>query len=332
MMRILVIGGTKFVGRAIVETALERGHDVSMLNRGQTNPDLFPSVERFTGDRETQLDVLGNGKWDAVIDTCGYVPRVVRLSAEYLKDRIKTYCFISTISVYDAPNTPFYENEDAPLGTMPDETTEEITGETYGPLKVLCENVVNELYGDNALNIRPGLINGPHDPTNRFTYWVTRLARGGDVLVPAPRNQPVQVIDARDLAAFTITLLENDTHGTFHATGPDGGVTFAHVIGEIQRQVGNEANLIYVPEKFLLEQEVGPWVELPLWMPDEGGGYRIMSLDIRRALDAGLTLRPLAETIRDTLDWAESPDYVQGNAGLAPEREKELLEAFKNAQ
>lgn len=323
-MKILVIGGTKFVGKAIVESALAHGHDVTMLNRGQTNPDLFPSVTRLTGDREGDLSMLDGQTWDAVIDTCGYVPRVVRHSAEKLRDQVGLYCFISTISVYEQ-STERYRDEDAAFDTMEDPTSEDV-GKFYGPLKVLCEEVVNEVYGDRALNVRPGLIVGPYDPTNRFTYWVTRIADGGKVMVPGKYDQPVQFIDVRDLAEFTIHLIEQNITGTYNATGPDGGMPLGELFDTIKTVTGSSAEFVRVDEETLLAHEVGVFREVPLWLPaDLANG--ILSLNVQRGITNGLTFRPLPETIQATLDWARGADYVQGPAGLSPEREQELLAA-----
>ena len=205
-MKILIIGGTRFLGRHLVNSARARGHDVTLFNRGMTNPNLFRNVDMIQGDREKDLDQL-SGQWDAVIDTCGYFPRIVRMSAEALKDKVDQYVFISSISVY-ADFKKININESYPVGKIEDETMEQITGESYGPLKALCEKAVQDVFGINSLIIRPGLIVGPHDPTDRFTYWPVRIARGGDVLVPDNPNALTQIIDVRDLSDFIIHLVE----------------------------------------------------------------------------------------------------------------------------
>ncbi|MEW6402172.1 MAG: NAD-dependent epimerase/dehydratase family protein, partial [Chloroflexota bacterium] len=206
-MKILIIGGTRFLGRHLVNSARARGHEVTLFNRGQTNPDLFRRVEKIWGDREKDLDQLKGRNWDAVIDTCGYVPRVVRMSAEALKESVENYVFISSLSIY-----PDFRkrglNETDPVAKLQDESVEEVTGETYGPLKALCERVVQDVFGIDSLVIRPGLIVGPHDPTDRFTYWPVRVARGGDVLAPDGPDAFTQFIDARDLADFIVELLQ----------------------------------------------------------------------------------------------------------------------------
>jgi len=327
-MRILLLGGPKFVGRHTIDAALARGHEVTLFNRGTTNADAYPDLERITGDRDGGLDALAGRRWDAVIDTCGYVPRLVRDSAKALAQTVDRYLFVSTISVYGDFAPPGL-TEDAPVGTLEDPNVEEITGDTYGPLKALCETAVNEVYGDRALIVRPGLIVGPHDPTNRYTYWVERCARGGDVLCPRPADSPVQVVDGRDLAEWMIRLLENNTAGTLHVSGPAKPVTFGDVVDLCVTAGGADAKPIWVDESFLLEKKVGPWMELPLWLPGEemDGLSRI---DLTRALAAGLTLRPLADTIADTLAWVgELPADRERKAGLDPDKERELLAAWR---
>src|SRR5215212_9342943 len=219
-MRNLIIGGTRFLGRHLVESALDHRHEVTLFNRGKTNPDLFPHLETILGDREKDVDKLKNRIWDTVIDVAGYLPRVVRLSAEVLEANVSRYVFISSISVYENFKKIGIDESD-PVGKLAEETVEEVTGETYGPLKALCEKAVQDLYRERALIIRPGLIVGPHDPTDRFTYWPVRMARGGEVLAPDRRDQPVQIIDVRDLAAFIVDLVERKITGVFNATGPE---------------------------------------------------------------------------------------------------------------
>ena len=318
-MQILVLGGTQFLGRHVVEAALERGHEVTIFNRGQTRPELFPGVERLVGDRDGDLAALEGGDWDAVVDTSGYVPRVVRQSAELLRDRVRRYLFVSSISVYADVSAPGVD-EDAPVARL-DEETEEYRGPAYGALKALCEDVVREVYGDRATIVRPGLIVGPWDPTGRFTYWPTRIAAGGDVLAPEPRDAPVQVIDARDLAAFCLHLLEDDVAGTFNATGPEEPVTMEQVLTACE----GDARLVWVPSEWLVEQGVGEWRELPLWLssPEYGG---MMGVDVSRSVQAGLTFRPVERTVADTLAWQRSGEApIDPPAGMAREREQELL-------
>jgi 2'-hydroxyisoflavone reductase len=331
-MKLLILGGTKFLGRHAVDAALARGHEVTIFTRGQINPDLFPEIERLRGDRDGGLGVLAGRTWDAVIDTSAYFPRLARASAEVLRDAVERYVFISTISVY-----PEFSKvgitEDDPVGTMEDETIEEIGGKYYGPLKALCERAVQEVMGDKAIIIRPGLIVGPHDPTNRFTYWPTRVARGGDVLVARSLDWSTQIIDARDLGAWAVTMAESGATGVYNATGPDYPLTFGDVFAACQDVAQGDAQPVIVSEEFLLGEKVGPWMELPLWFPNTPEYAGFAAIDCRRAFAAGLTFRPLAETVRDTLAWDRtlSADAPRP-AGLDPAREAELLARWQAQQ
>lgn len=323
-MKVLVLGGSVFVGRAIVEAALARGHELTLFNRGQHSPDLFPEVEKLRGDRAVDLSALRGRRWDAVIDTCGYLPRVVRASAELLAPAVGHYTFISTCSVYPELGTKVCD-ETSTVGTMSDPTVEEITGETYGPLKVLCEQAVQEALPGRALIIRPGLIVGPHDPTDRFTYWPSRIARGGEVLAPDQPNCAFQVIiDVRDLAEWTMRLVERGAVDVLNASGPESPITFGALAATCKEVSGSDATFTWVPEGFLVEQGASPWIEVPLWVP----GMDFM-IDPRKPLGAGLTFRPLAQTIADTLAWAATlPADRTWAAGLSPDRERALLDAW----
>lgn len=337
-MDILILGGTIFVGRHLVDVALARGHTVTLFNRGQHNPDLFGDddsgdddsvVEKLRGDRDGDLDALRGRRWDAVIDTCGYVPRIVRMSAELLAEQVNQYVFISSISAYADFSQPGID-EHSPVGRIDDPTTEEITGETYGPLKVLCEEAAEAAMPGRVLTIRPGLIVGPHDPTDRFTYWPVRVARGGEILAPGDPDQQVQVIDVRDLAAWTIHMVEGQQMGVFNATGPDYPLTIQRLLQECQQVTANEATLTWVSEEFLVTEAVGAFVELPLWVPAAQAG--IEQVNCQKAINAGLTFRPVAQTIQDTLAWHHSrPAEYTLRAGLSPEREQELLEKWSAA-
>jgi 2'-hydroxyisoflavone reductase len=326
-MRLLILGGTRFVGRHLVRAALERDHEVTLFNRGQSNPGLFPEVTELVGDRDGHLDALASGSWDAVIDTCGYLPRVVRASVELLRGAVPHYTFISSISVYENLNVAGVD-ETAPLATISDDMTEEITGETYGALKALCEQVVADEYGDAALIIRPGLIAGPYDPTDRFTYWPMRVDRGGEVLAPGDPENLVQIIDARDLASWTIAMVERGAAGVYNATGPDTPLSFADMLATCQSVARSNGTFTWVAEEFLLAQDAQPWIELPLWLPgEEGVGFG--AVNVERAIADGLRFRPLAATVADTLNWAEQlPADHTWRAGLAPEKEAALLEAW----
>jgi len=324
-MNILIIGGTRFVGRHLVDSAIARGHQVTLFNRGKSNPDLFPNVETIIGDREHDIKKLSGLEWDAVIDTCGYVPRIVRESAVGLERSVGRYLFISSISAF-ASFTKIGINEFDPVGTMEDETVEEITGETYGPLKALCEKVVDEIYGERGLVVRPGLIVGPHDPTDRFTYWPVRIARGGDVLAPDRADAPTQIIDARDLADFTIKLIEDEASGIYNATGPDYVLTMGKLLETCKQVSGSDANFNWASVEFIHENKVTPWGDLPAWIPDDEENKGFAHIDVSKAINAGLTFRPLEETVRDTLAWANTfPADHEWRAGLQSAREQELL-------
>lgn len=323
-MRLLIIGGTVFVGRHLVESALARGHEVTLFNRGQHNPDLFPTVEKLRGNRDGELGVLAGRQWDAVIDTCGYVPRLVRDSATALANQVEHYTFISTISVY-----PDYSqaglDESAAVGVLADSTTEEVTGESYGPLKAICEQAAEAAMPGRVLTIRPGLIVGPNDPTDRFTYWPVRVQRGGELLAPGEPSQQVQFIDVRDLAAWTIQMVEDKALGIYNATGPDYVLTMQRLLEECNAVAENNASFTWVTEAFLQEQSVGAFVEMPLWVPAEMAGLE--QVNCQKAIAAGLTFRPLDTTIRDTLAWHATRDAAHSwRAGITPERESQLLQ------
>jgi 2'-hydroxyisoflavone reductase len=319
-VKLLVLGGTQFLGRAVVEAALARGDEVTLFNRGKTNPELFPEVEKVRGDRA--VDSIPSGRWDAVLDTSGYLPRVVRASAEALRDSVERYLFVSSISAYASfSEGPNEDSKRAELDDMP--IDEMLPGyENYGPLKALCEDVVTEVYDGRALIVRPGLIVGPHDPTGRFTYWPHRVARGGEFIVPAPADGQVQFVDARDLGTWIVDLCERGESGAFNATHP--GVSWGELVESCRRVSGYDGRPVWVESEFLAEQGVGQWMELPLWLHglDSAGMFRA---DVSRALAAGLTFRPLDDTVRGTLEHAETTD----DAGLKPERERELLEAWQ---
>ena len=328
-MRILIIGGTRFLGRHLVEAALARSHEVTLFNRGKSNPDLFPQLETILGDREKDVDKLKGRIWDAVIDVAGYFPRIVRLSAEVLGPNVSRYVFISSISVYDNFSKAGIDESD-PVGKIEDETVEEITGETYGPLKALCEKAVQELYGERALIVRPGLIAGPHDPTDRFTYWPVRVARGGDVLAPQKPEAAIQVIDVRDLSDFIIKLIQDNASGIYNATGPDYELTIGKLLDVSKQVTGSDANFNWVSVEFLNQNKVEPWSDMPAWVPDDEEGVGFSRVNVAKAIDAGLTFRPLQETVRDTLEWAQArPADHTWRAGLTAEREAQVLAVLR---
>jgi 2'-hydroxyisoflavone reductase len=319
-MRILILGGTLFLGRHVVDAARERGHEITLFNRGQTRPDLFPDVEKLRGDRDGDLTALAGRDFDAVVDTSGRVPRLVSETLDALGD-VGHYTFVSTISVYADLSTP--PTESSPLAELKEPT--EVWEEAYGELKVLCENIVRDRFPE-AFIPRPGLIVGPWDPTGRFTYWPTRLAAGGRVLAPLPRDADTQVVDARDLAEWMVQALEEGLGGTYNAIGPV--TTREHVLETCRSVAGTDAELVWVDPDFLNEHGVEEWMELPLWLYDEK--YRgMLSVDASPAFAAGLRTRPLEETVRDTLAWAQSGEApTEPPAGLDREKEQIVLDAW----
>lgn len=328
-MKILILGGTKFLGRHLVDAALARGHEVTLFNRGKTNPDLFPNVETILGDREQDTEKLSGREWDAVIDVAGYLPRIVRLSAKALEGAVKKYVFISSISVYSEFSKVGIIESD-PVGKLEDESVEEITGETYGPLKALCEKLVQEIYGERALIIRPGLIVGPHDPTDRFTYWPMRVKRGDDMITPDKPQTPIQIVDVRDLSDFIVKLIEDNASGIFNATGPGDELFMGEFLDACKLVSGSVATFHWASREFLEEHEVAPWSDMPVWIPDTEEDAGFSRIDVSRAIQAGLKFRPLEETIRDTIAWADTrPADHQWRAGLDPTKEEILLTLLK---
>ena len=328
-MRILILGGTVFLGRAVTDAALAASHAVTHLHRGRSaEPDA--RVETLIGDRADPAALAlahGEGRWDAVVDTCGYLPQVVRLAADALHDSTYRYLFVSSISVYAGPG----RDEDASVSPAPVPLPDAMTPPAYGALKAACEAVVRTAFGERALIVRPGLIAGPHDPTDRFTWWPARLARGGRVAAPGRPARKVQFIDVRDLAEWMVALLEDEATGTFNATGPARPLTMLQLLERCRAVAGNDARLEWIDEAFLALHEVAPWSEMPLWVPGADASLAgFMEVPIRRALGAGLELRPLQETIADTLAWSRSraPDYAW-KAGLPPEREQRLLDRVR---
>ncbi len=335
-MRVLIIGGTRFLGRHFVETALAAGHTVSLFNRGRTNPDLYPEVEKLVGDRTTaDLGLLRSRSWDVVVDTSGYVPRVVRAAAEQLKGRVGHYIFISSLSVYRDFSVPV--DEQAAVETLEDPSVEEVTGSTYGALKALCEQAVQEVLPSQNLIVRAGLIVGPYDPLNRFPYWLRRIPQGGEVLAPGGPAHPVQLIDGRDIAAWALRCAETKVAGVFNTTGPAMPLGIGHVLSTIATVAAAQPDFVWVSDDFLLSQSVQPLDGVPLWVPPDYGYF--FRADVRKAIQAGLAYRPLADTTRDTLEWLKTPagqakpvSRMGIESGLTPQREAEMLAEWRRLQ
>jgi 2'-hydroxyisoflavone reductase len=322
------LGGTHFLGPAFVEAAQAHGHQLTLFNRGKSHPGLFPDVENLVGDRDGKLDALVGRKFDAVLDTSGYVPRLVRDSAKLLAPNVERYLFVSTISVYADTSKPV--DESSQLATLK-APTEEISGGSYGALKAQCESAANEVMPGRVCVVRPGLIVGPRDDTDRFTYWPVRLARGGEVLAPGTPKDPVAYIDVRDLGEWMVRLLEKGTTGTFNALGPAGDFGVGELIEGCRKAVPAKSTLTWVDAPFLEKQKVEGWTDLPVWTPPTGETAYMGRISRSRAVAAGLTFRPVEVTARDTLAWwntLPAERRAKPHTGLTPEAEKKVLEAW----
>lgn len=362
-LKILILGGTGFIGPVIARVALDRGHKVTLFNRGRTEErrrdagrplDIMDEVEVLYGNRDPEktaddgkkpeerdpaspkgLTQLEGRTWDAVVDTSGYVPRIVGASAALLAPNVKHYTFISSISVY-AGNAEPLADETAPLATMTDPTNEEVRA-NYGALKALCEQAAEKAMPGRVANVRPGLIVGPGDPTGRFTYWPVRVARGGEVLSPGTPRDPVQLIDVRDLSEWVVTLAEKNITGEFDAVGPppgDGALTIGDVLDSCKRVSGSDARFTWVPASFLAQHNVSSWGDMPLWIPPEGDSAGFHTRKIERATKAGLTFRPIDDTCKATLEWYNTrPEELKAQlvGGIKPEREAEVLKAWRES-
>lgn len=331
-MKLLVIGGTQFVGRHLVLAALARGDQVTLFNRGQT-ASAPPGVEWRRGDRRSDLSSLAAGEWDAVVDACGYLPGEVAAMVDALDGRFGRYVFVSSVSAYASGALP--NDEQSPLGRIDDEDTTVVDGRTYGPLKAACERLLQQRLGDRALCIRPGLVVGPHDPTQRFTWWPARVARavldGQPMLAPGEPHKRLQFIDARDLAAFVLRAIDGGHSGAFNAVAAPGFTTMGELLATCASVAGGQPHLAWASEAELLREGVKPWGEMPLWLPAEGEYTAFLEVDSSRARRAGLQSRPLRDTVTDTLAWWRSlPDDQRlfTKAGLAPEREAAVIESI----
>ena len=329
----MILGGTLFLGRHLADAALERRHRVTLFNRGQTRPHLFPEVEKLRGDRLSDLSALTGRRWDAVVDTSGYVPRAVAAAAERLRETVDRYVFISTISVYGDFSAARID-EASPLRDAGDPAAEEMTPETYGALKVACEKTLERILPERLLVVRPGILVGPFDPRGRFVYWLRRFRRGGEVLVPDCPGAEVQLLDARDLAEWIVRLVERGLAGTYNAAGPRERLTLHGLLELCNEAAGRQARLTRVDESFLLEHGVQPIGDLPLWFPERSRGF--FRIDFERALDAGLRHRKLEETARDVLAGDGCDDVPRGGRidasdFLDPARELGILRAWRVA-
>jgi 2'-hydroxyisoflavone reductase len=332
-LRILVLGGTGFVGPPVVRSAVARGHTVTICNRGRTNTHLFPDIEKLIGDRDGDLESLKGREWDAVIDNSATNPKWVRDSAQLLKDNVGTYLFTSTRSVY-ADFSTVGMDIDGPVYEVERAWIDEGRRMSYGESKTLCEIEANAALPGRTLIVRPGLIVGPGDPTDRFTYWPVRIDRGGEVLAPGEPDNPVMFIDVRDLAQWYIELLERDATGVFNALGPEAPLSYAELLYGIRAITATPVSFTWVDTDFLLDREVRPYSHMPLWMPARGNRVGFNRFDLTRSLVAGLTYRPLAVTAKDTLDYHKSRPAErrqQMRAGISAERERELLDAWHAA-
>jgi 2'-hydroxyisoflavone reductase len=333
--KILILGGTGFLGPATIEVAQARGHQVTMFNRGKTRPDLFPGVEKLHGDRDPKkgegLKALEGGHWDAVIDNSAYYPRMVAASAGLLAPRVKQYLIISSISAYHEPN-PENGTEDAPLATLADPTVETMGKDfgNYGGLKALCEQAAQKALPGRTAVIRPGYIVGPDDPTGRFTYWPARFDRGGEVAVPGAPGDPVQIIDVRDLAAWLVLMVEQGTTGVFNACGPEHRLPWGDLVQAFQKAGHPGAKPVWIPAEFVAQQKD---LEFPIWAPYAGETKGFHTWRNDHAVKAGLRFRPVEQTAKDTLAWFKTQEKVdQGRnklAGPTAEQEAKLLAAWR---
>lgn len=351
--RILILGGTGFLGPAITAAAQARGHAVSLFNRGKTEKVLHTktdNTERFYGNRDPNkvaddtdpaspkgLESLKGHTWDAVVDTSGYFPRMVKASAELLAPSVKHYVFISSVSAYADNSTPNSDTS-APLATMPDETVETMGAqfEFYGPAKVLCEKAAEAAMPGRVTNVRPGLIVGPGDPTGRFTYWPVRVARGGEVLAPGTPGDPLQMVDVRDLAEWIIHLIENGTMGVYDAISPQNpagkpAFTMGMLLDACKEAAGSDATFTWCDVDFLTAQQVSAWGDMPLWVPPVGESAGFHTRNVQKSIDAGLKMRPVVQTCKDTLEWFNSVpdgDRLKRISAIKPDREVEVLKAW----
>lgn len=328
---LLVLGGTRFLGPEVVEAAKKSGWKITLFNRGKSHPDWFPELEHLQGDRNGDLKSLEGRAWDAVVDTSGYFPKQVTESAKLLS-KAKQYVFVSSISVYSDMSKAGID-ESAPVGELKDPNADKITEGNYGPLKAACERAAEAAMPGRVTNVRPGLIVGPNDGTDRFTYWPVRVSKGGEVLAPNTPKDPVQFIDVRDLGSWIVKCLDGKTVGVFNATG--NPVPVGTLLETCRSASGSDAKFTWVPADFLEAQKVAAWSDLPCWLPPTGEDAHGNEVSNAKAVGKGLVFRPLKETCADTLAWwRKQPADRQAKlrAGLPAEREAAVLAAWREAQ
>ena len=332
-MRILILGGTGFIGPHFVRTLREHGHTLTLFNRGKRAPGMFPDIETLIGDRNGPIDSLKGRDWDAVIDDSGYVLKHVRLTTDLLKDRVRYYLYVSSISAYADFKTPNID-EDYALAPLQDPDTTDISA-NYGALKAGCEKIVESAFGERCSIVRPTYIVGPGDPTDRFTYWPVRAARGGEMLVPGTASDPVQFIDVRDLADFVRLCVEQRIPGRYNACNPPRSVTLGQLLDTSKKIAKADTKFVWVNERFIDEQKLVDSNELPIWAPPSGDWIGAAQISSARAVAKGMKFRDLATTVADTLAWhATRPAEQQQKlrAGMTAEREAKLLTLWKSQQ
>ena len=333
-LTVLILGGTGFIGPHFVEVLRGAGHKLTLFNRGKRNPGLFKDIEALTGDRNGQLDALRNRDWDIVIDDSGYIPKQVKLTADLLKGHVKHYIFVSSISAYADLATPGI-NEDYKLATLADPNVEKVDDATYGGLKALCEQTVEQTYGKNCAIIRPTYIVGPGDTTDRFTYWPVRASRGGEMLAPGSASDPIQIIDARDLADFMRLVVEQRIPGRYNLCNPPGAVTMGDVLDTTKRLTKANTKVVWASPEFVMQEKLLESGEIPIWSPTTGESAGASLVSSARAVSRGLRFRSLETTIRDTLAWQNARPAAQQQkmrAGFTAQRETELLKKLAVAK
>lgn len=338
-MKVLILEGTRFLGKALVEEGLKRGHEITLFNRGNNKED-FSEVEQLIGDRDSDVSQLKNKKWDVVMDTCGFAPHQINKIATVLGDRIEHYTYISSISVYK-DWIPLNIAEDYQLQSMPPDRLKDVEEgkisyyEHYGALKVLCEAEAEKYWPVRVLNIRAGHLVGPFDYTDRLPYWVQRVAEGGKIVVPGRPDRSIQVIDVKDLATWVFDKAEKRKAGTYNVTGPDYELTMEELLNTCKAVTNSDAEFVWIDEQFVVDHQITPWTDMPFWIPEqfplEGenepwkGSFRI---SIKKAIDAGLSFRLLEDTIHDVYQWEKTRQDSERKAGISREKEQELLDAW----